>query len=64
MRSDVEYTIVAYDRYQHVVIETWHTTAGSRDVEIAAFEERIERGEISHIVVTNHVSPFGCYRIP
>ncbi len=38
-------------RGRQLVMHTWHTTEASRDIEIAAFNARIERGEITRIEV-------------
>lgn len=61
--SNTDYVIQAYRR-NALVLETWHIGEASRDMEISVFKERIKKGEIDHIVVTNRMSPFGSYRIP
>ena len=61
-----EYTIKAYYPSNvplpHIpnalAIETTHIGKASRDTEIAAFRERMNRNEISHIEVISHVPPF------
>lgn len=55
------YTIRAYrppNRGGGLLIETVHATAASRDIEVAAFRDRMRRGEVAHIEVIEHVEPF------
>lgn len=57
-----DYEIKAYyplNRGGHLAIHTWHDGTASRDMEIAAFRERMRRGEIGHIEVIAYVEPVG-----
>lgn len=55
--------VIEYYRNGQVVLVTWHVGEGSRDVEISACRERMRRGEISHVRVTNRRAPFGSYEV-
>lgn len=60
------YTILAYrptNQGGGLLLETVHSTAASRDVEIAALRERMRRGEVGCIDVIDHTNPFGHYSI-
>ena len=66
MKAHGDYTIQAFfppNRGGGEAIVTWHIGEASRDMEIAAFKARMARGEIDFIVVTNHVPPYGSYRL-
>ena len=57
-----EYSIRAYrppNQGGGLVLETVHVGTASRDIEIAVFRDRMQRGEIGHIEVIAHVEPFG-----
>ncbi len=41
-----------------LAVETVHATEASRDVEMAAFRERMKRREIGHVDVISHVPPY------
>lgn len=36
-----------------LLVKTWHVGESSRDMEIAAWKERMKRGEVSYITVTD-----------
>lgn len=40
-------------RLNSMVLHTWHIGEASRDIEVAAYRERMKRGEITHIEVIN-----------
>lgn len=56
MSHDWDYRIRGYrppNQGGGLLLETVHRGEASRDIEIAAWRERIRRGEVDHIEVTN-----------
>ena len=57
-----DYRIRAYrppNKGGGLLIETVHKGEASRDAELAAFQARMKRGEISHVEVISFVEPYG-----
>jgi hypothetical protein len=46
-------------RLGDLLLETIHSSKSSKDVEVAAWNERMKRGEVAYIEVISHVEPLG-----
>lgn len=41
----------------HLLLETWHDSVPSKDMEVAAWRTRMRRGEVGRIEVDDHEYP-------
>lgn len=52
IHDEADYLINAY-KDGDLLVGTWHRGVGSRDCELQVFEERMRRGEVDYIIVTD-----------
>jgi hypothetical protein len=42
-----------------LLLETTHGSKASKDIEVAAWKARMQRGEVAYVEVISHVEPYG-----